>query len=550
MKEKDIEYILQQHNKFWERLRPELSRYKNVYQCNFWNENRILNFGFTDQMISIQTADGYGYIESYIASLFSKNPAVVLKTGIRNRGSRDKAAAVANNFLLKARQAIENAARLSLIYPMAFFKLIPQDDEELFDKIIPIAVSPWDVIVDRDAPAWNRGRFVGHKYYIPVAEAKERFGNKKFEPTRKEDYFQPQPQGDLDVDGSMMKDYVQIVEFYDLVQDKLYFYCPHLSRDKKIIDESPMIPFRDVFGKPVSPIIPLYFNRVPDEPMHGYSAMKRVYDQLYEINIIRSFQANAIRKASRQYIVKAGMLDEEQMAKLTSGIDGLFVEVDEEDLAGSIIPLPHSPVSPEINRYYDDVKGDLDNGSILAPFTRGESTRATASEITALAAYTSSELGRLARERDSAIELLAKTYLNVLSTFIEDDVPAVINLDGEAVIIAPDDLKGDFDFFASDQSSTPLSEAVQKRQLLENLPTLLNLGVPQDKLLKEVVRTLNLPEDFLEAQPQLEEAGPQGPISAIDAPPTLAESIGGGGASPKKIAQFLPNQGDLLGGRN
>ena len=54
MKEKDIEYILQQHNKFWERLRPELSRYKNVYQCNFWNENRILNFGFTDQMISIQ----------------------------------------------------------------------------------------------------------------------------------------------------------------------------------------------------------------------------------------------------------------------------------------------------------------------------------------------------------------------------------------------------------------------------------------------------------------------------------------------------------------
>jgi len=55
---------------------------------------------------------------------------------------------------------------------------------------------------------------------------------------------------------------------------------------------------------------------------------------------------------------------------------------------------------------------------------------------------------------------------------------------------------GDFQVYASDSSSTPMSEALIKGQLLNNIPTLIELGVPKELVLDEVVRVLNLPETF------------------------------------------------------
>jgi hypothetical protein len=154
----------------------------------------------------------------------------------------------------------------------------------------------------------------------------------------------------------------------------------------------------------------MYFNRIPDKPLDGYSAMARIYDQVFETNVIRSFQANAVRKASRQYLVRKGALDEEQMSQITSGIDGVFIEVDDDSLSGIISPIPQNPMPAELQAYYQMVQSDKDKGSMFAPFTRGESTRASATEIVALAAYTSSEVGRMARERDKSIEYIS-SYL-------------------------------------------------------------------------------------------------------------------------------------------
>ncbi len=54
---------------------------------------------------------------------------------------------------------------------------------------------------------------------------------------------------------------------------------------------------------------------------------------------------------------------------------------------------------------------DRERGTVAASFVRGEATKATATEIAALAAYTSSELGCMARERDGAIEQLVENLL-------------------------------------------------------------------------------------------------------------------------------------------
>ena len=318
MKANDIAEILSNHRDYWDRQRQELERYKSAYETQFW-QNQYYGMNY-DQMINVQTSDAYGYIESFIASLFAKNPAVIVKRGLRNRGDKDKAQAIANDFLLRARQEIEAVARMSLIYPMAFFKLIPDDNQkEIYDKVYPVAVAPWNIIVDRESPRWDKQRYVGHHYYLSMTEAKEKFGNKTFNPTQKQEYFQQKPEEEATDGYGEDKEYVEIVEIYDLWNDELIFYCPQHGQGNNILERTKFIPFRDEKNDPVVPIVPLYFNRIPDTPLDGYSAMRRVYDQLYEINIIRSFQANSVRKASRQYLVKAGLLDEEDMAKLTSG---------------------------------------------------------------------------------------------------------------------------------------------------------------------------------------------------------------------------------------
>jgi len=503
---RSVKAIGEAHDRYWEEYRHELFKYKSAYETQFWSKHAS-----QDQQIYIQTADAYGYIESYISSLFTRNPGVIVKGGIRGRGDAEITQAVVNNWLIKQRNTIEDAARLALLYPMSFVKILPTRSEDLYTKMDMVAVPPWEIIVDRDARRWEDCRYVGHKYYINLVDATHRFGNKQFDPVEKVDYFQKymfEKDKEADFYDSSFDYYkfIEVTEIFDLHTRQVYFWTPNWQNgDKFLLKEE--IPFIDTQGQPVIPIVPLYFNRIPDCPLDGYSAMRRIYDQIYETNLIRTFQANAVRKASRQYLVRRGALDEEQMAQITTGIDGLFVEVDDDDLAGVVRPLPQNPTPPELEYYYQQVQSDKDKGSILAPFTRGESTRASATEIAALAAYTSSEVGRLARERDGMIEGVSKVYVNMLRLYMDvENVRDVIQIGNAPRAVVASDLDEAWEIYAQDQASTPISESVRKREFIQSIPLLQTLGVPNTTLLEEMVRSLGLPESFMaDAQKNLKE---------------------------------------------
>ncbi len=547
-----VKQILKLHNSYWDDQRPDLYRYKQAYETKFWDK------ASQGQMATyVQTADAYGYIESYIASLFARNPGVVVKNGIRGRGDARVAQHLANDFLAYQREQIENASRMALIYPMAFIKMMPTGNKDILRKVDTCAVAPWEVILDRDARRYDDMKFIGHHYYMTLIEARHKFGDKKYNPVRKEQYFE---RYDSDYDEYGGRDgeigdynfdhykYIEMVEIYDLHTGMMYFWSPDWSEGNKFL-MAEEVPFRDVNDDPIPPIIPLYFNRLPDKPVDGYSAMRRIYDQIYETNMVRTYQANAVRKASRQYLVKKGALDEEQMAQITSGIDGLFVEVDEESLAGVMTAVPQNPVPPELEFYVNQVQRDKDKGSILAPFTRGESSRTSATEAAALAAYTSSEIGRLARERDSMIEHLATVYLNMVTLYIEEEgANQLILIDGKSKAVTPANLEENFHIYAQDQASTPLSESVKKREFIQSIPTLANLGVPQKTLLAELVRALNLPEDFVTAaEDNLRQvSAAKANLAAEGVAPDAAEQAGGLVSTPQGPANL---QGILPGTR-
>lgn len=544
MKPKELKAILTAHENYWEDQKKQLLRFKAVYEMDFWDEELVF-----DNQIRIQTNDGYGYVESFQASLFAKNPAVILKSGVQGKGDSEKSTKIVNNFLFQARTEMENSSRMAIIYPMSFIKLVPTDSEDLFDKVLPVAVAPWEIIVDRDASRWDQQRFVGHIYWETVEEAQKRFKTSfksLGEPIKHffddEKQHREQDKGAVEDAISPMFQYVRIIELYDLVNDKLYWYSP--SKEEKWLDKEDFIPFRNYADKPSVPVVPFYYNRIPDRPLDGYSSVKRIYDQLYEMNVIRSFQANAVRKASRQWLVKKGAMSEDKMAQVTSGVDGLFVEVETDDaLDGLIRPIPQQNMSADLSRYYQDINEDKAKGSVVAPFTRGEVTKATATEIAALAAYTSSEVGRMARERDAAIEDLARKYLCMLTVFLEEnDKPAMVVLENKAEVVTAKDTMGDFHIFAADQASTPMSEAVAQQRLLANVPVLQALGVPPREILKEIVRSLGLPESFLTEQPPMPEGNLPGQANQPNLPPDTQEMIQNPTAA--NVSNVLPGQGE------
>ena len=495
---KVVQQIVENHDKYWDDQRPDLYKYKAAYETKFWNDGNTSDV----QNIFVQTSAAYGYIESFISSLFSKNPGVVVKGGLRGRGDATVAQQITNDFLIFQRRAIENAARMALIYPMSFTKIVPAViTKDIYRRMDLIALPPWEVVLDREARRYEDQRFVGHKYFMTKVEADHKFGARQWQLVEKHDYFDDYSQKSEDVDDELAFDYYRyicVVEIYDLHTKQLYFWSPDYKGGQKFVEVGAN-PFTDPDGDAVCPIVPLYFNNIPDKPLDGYSAMARIYDQIFEGNLIRTYQANGIRKASRQYLVKKGVMDDEQMAQITSGIDGLFVEVDtEESLAASIIPVPHNPVPVEMERYYQQVKEDRDAGSLLAPFTRGEATRASATEIAALASYSSSEIGRMARERDAMLENLARVYLAMLELFIrEDGTKELILVENKPHVVKPEDLQEQFLIFAQDQATTPLSESVKKREFIQSIPLLQQLGVPSSTILSEIVRSLGLPESFI-----------------------------------------------------
>jgi hypothetical protein len=532
-----VRSLLAEHNHFWDQQQDEMRRYKAAYMNNFYKDKNKSN------QIQVETADGYAYIEGFIASLFSKSPAVEVGADSQGKGDKNLAKEIANRFLFSQRTQLELNSRMALIYPQSYIKMYPKDARNILDRVGIRALSPWEVIIDRDASSWNEQRFVGHIYFETVTNMNKKFGRKKWIPVKKEDYFNKHiVKGNGNEDISDLPNeflYCKVVELYDFINDKLYFWTPNIRNQDRLLSEE-SIPLSLANGEPTAPVIPLYYSRVPDQPMDGISAMKRIYDQLYEKNILRSFWANAVRRDTRQFLVREGAIDDEALAKITAGIDGAMIPVDAENLAGLISVVPSIPISSNHSIYLNQIDQDLAKGSVMAPFTRGEASRSSATEVAALAQYTASEIGRLARERDGVIEQIAEMYVRIIGLISEDSEREVVLIEGKPTILAPSKLDGKFKFVAQDQASTPIAESIKRQQILQLAPILGQLGVEQWKIRDEVIRLFDLPRSFSETPEVQQEIGPRGemPQGRPDGapfntqPPTpeeqIAQSLRGG----------------------
>jgi hypothetical protein len=482
-----------------------MRRYRNAYMTKFYED---MGSNDADSTIRVETADAYASIESLMGSLFTKYPGIEVGEDITGKGDSKFTKVVANSWLKSTRDQIESAARMALIYTHSFLKLAPRESNTLLGKVAMRAVPPWQVILDRDAAAWEDSRFIGHVYYISVDEANDKFGAKKWEGVAQRDYFTDYERntdrsyrsyGDSpDLPNEYL--YIEIVEMYDFLNKELLFWSSQWKSGAELLSKD-AIPVMTFDGRPMSNIVPFYFSRRPDRPMEGYSAMARIYDQCFEKNVLRTWWANAVRRDSRQFIYKEGAFDEEALSKITSGVDGAMIPTDNDTLSGLIDVVPVVPISSNHAEYLNYIESDLQKASLTAGFTRGEASRATATEVSALMQYTASELGKMARDRDGTIEKAALLYIRMLIPLIDDGDTVVIATPDGAKAATVNKLDADWEFYATDSAGTPLTDMVRKQQLIELLPLLTGMGVPAEELKSEIVRLYDLPATFLNPPP-------------------------------------------------
>ncbi|MCH1572229.1 MAG: hypothetical protein L7S64_12860, partial [Longimicrobiales bacterium] len=150
MRPEQFAALYDKHEDYWDDRRSEMRRLRHAYLMRFWKRDE----GY-DASLLVETSRAYELVESYIASLFVRDPSVVFKPDIHGHGDPKLAAAVANLWLRKSRSALEDALRLALIYPFAGIKLSVGPSSNVLNRVTPAAVSPWDIIVDDTASSWD-----------------------------------------------------------------------------------------------------------------------------------------------------------------------------------------------------------------------------------------------------------------------------------------------------------------------------------------------------------------------------------------------------------
>jgi len=530
----DIQEIIEVSNTYYQSKRTKFSNLTKAYTQELFDSTTI-SWGSSEQII-IEPPAGYSFVEGYMASLFSKAPAVIVGQGPTADGDKEVVEAVCNSFLYDKSEALERLMRYAIIYPFAFIKLGLREANSVIEQVDMKAIYPWDVIIDFDAETIEDCRYLGHHYWLSTKDAKAKFPGRIFDATIKKNFLdEPNVVKPAAASNSGMLSYVEVYEIYDFINDELIFWSPNAKRTDKILDRVNPIPFRKSNGNPLCPLVPLYFGYSPSIPLQGASLLQRIYPMLYEKINLRSQWANSIRKDARIWVTRKGAFDEESKAILAENRDGSVIELQcpaDVDARTLISPLVGQTMSTDFSVYENKLDQDLNAGSVLAPFTRGIATNVSATEIAALTQYSASEIGKLARMRDRAIEVCAESFCSLIAHLLMtgDVDKEVVTIAGKTHVLQATDFTAKFKFASADQNSTPVSSVIDRQNFMQVLPLLQQMSVPNNVLLEKIVSLYNLPPNFLDGiqapVPQQAVGLPQVPTSEPSQPTGL--DIGGG----------------------
>ena len=293
-----------------------------------------------------------------------------------------------------------------------------------------------------------------------------------------------------------------------------------------------------------------------------------------ELDKTRSQLVNARKRYARKYLFHERSFGPEGREALEADEDGRLVPVVDENksLNEVVVPMPQTPLSPEIYNYSAIIEQDINTVSGVSEYARGSmpEIRRTATEASIIADAQNARAADKLAIIEIGIGHLARRVIQLMQQFMTGQQMAQVADRGGQNLFVPferDDIIGEYDFSVEGGSTQPMNETIRKQQavsLMNAVAPLVGVVIDPAALAKYVLQTgfgVKNPDKFL-IQPgqqtpqdlqaaQTESGGVLNPFGGAQAPipesPDLGAFAPTGGVPPELLAQLQGQMGMDLG---
>jgi len=414
-------------------------------------------------------------------------------------------------------------------------------------------VSPFDIYVDPEATCMEDAQWICQRIVRPLEEAKK---DKRYKAAARKRLTadgilypmfqnrQMQEQEEFLLD----EDRVAIYEYYDITDNTMSVFSQ--SGEEFLVDPMPM-PY--AYGQP---FVMLRNYDVPDffYPMGDLESIESL--QL-ELDKTRTQLINARKRYARKYLYHERSFGPEGREALESDQDGRLVPVVDENkpLQEVVVPMPQTPLSPEIYNTSAIIEEDINTVSGVSEYARGQmpEIRRTATEASIIADAGNARAADKLAIVELSIGQIARRVIQLMQQFMTGEQMArIAGKGGEDMFFTytREDIVGEFDFTVEGGSTQPINDTIRKQQavsLLNAMAPLVGTVIDPTALAKHVLTMgfdIKDPDKFIMQQQPM-------PMGAEEPQQQGQPSDAGIGASQAMMEGLVPQQGgafDATGG--
>lgn len=462
LRENDAVEVLARHLKECEEDRSWRQWHRNAYATDFWAGNHwsgkiagtqaelMEHFGWDSDGIPVklQVNQVEPFVSGRVANLFYRNPTTtataprVLPPRKRGRprsmvGASDAVTGYLDDWLLRSdvKEATTYGYQMALMYGHSAFKLGALYGERVtgsaLERVWVDTLPPWEVVLDRRARNRQTEAYRGHFRWELIEDAREIVEDNLdgIEPVEMPDYLVDGYHASPRAGEHLLKLYVPLLELYDIPGERQCFYvATSLSKEhcalKKVGKDSP-IPYTLPSGRPGVPIEPIILSNLPEYPLHGLSAVKRIYQLNAEDNLMLSIVVSAMRRDAARVILylKSANIDQRVIEAIESGRDLTLVGIDHNTLQGIFQVLTMPTLAPTLDKAREFVDKARQEASASSEFMQGKQLKyATAEEARHVAAYGELSVSEVGDRMAEALARTTEFVLAITAAEMDDDI--------------------------------------------------------------------------------------------------------------------------------
>ena len=424
-------------------------------------------------------------------------------------------------------------------------------------------VSPYDIYIDPEATCVEDAKWIAQRIVVSLEEAKK---DRRYKPSARKNLeatsllnpmYAPTDRQENNQYLSGVIERTVIYEFYDIANNTMSVMTK--DADEFLVDPMPM-PY--AYGQP------FVMMRNYDVPDHFYPMgdLEAIESLQLELDKTRSQLMNARKRYARKYLYHERSFGPEGREALESDDDGRLVPVVDENkpLSEVVVPMPQTPLSPEIYNLSSIIEQDINTVSGVSEYARGSmpEIRRTATEASIIADAQNARAADKLATIEISIGHVARRVVQLMQQYMTGEQMAQVSAAGGETLFVPysrDDIVGEYDFSVEGGSTQPMNETIRKQQavsLMNAVAPLVGIVIDPAVLAKYVLQTgfgIKNPEKFIMQQqtPQDAEAA-QAEAGAAPMPfgqtpipegPDMGAFAPTGGVPPELLAQLQGQMG-------